>query len=105
LGCGSKPPPPPVDPPLPPVEPAPEPPKPPPPKKCESMEDDCVADAKTRAKIAKTSFAFTPVAGWKYAQTPQATIAQPFELGRAQAFTAFDVDAKKDKEARDAALG
>src|SRR5216684_3308441 len=89
VGCGHKPPPP-VAPPPPPTEPAVKE-EPKPPKKCETIEEDCVADAQTHAKIARSNLVFTPVSGWKYAQMENATVAQPVETGAAQAFTAFDL--------------
>jgi hypothetical protein len=103
LGCGKKKPP--EPPPEPTVEPEPPPPPPaPPPPKCETIEEDCVAKESTKARIPSTHLVFAPVKGWKYAQTPEGTIVQPFEIGSALAMTTFEVDAKKDKESRDAAL-
>src|SRR5437868_3742214 len=72
----------------PPPEPEPEPvappPKPPPPpKKCESMDDDCVAEAKTKARVARSGLVFSPVTGWKYAQLEAVTVVEPFEIGAA----------------------
>lgn len=102
--CGSKKPKvePPPEPEPEPVAPPPKP--PPPPKKCESMDEDCVADAKTKARVARSAFVFTPVTGWKYAQLDAVTVVEPFEIGAASAFTVFDVDPKKDKDSRDSAL-
>lgn len=68
------------------------------------MADDCVAKEDTKAKITKSALVFTPVKGWKYATTDDGTVAQPFEIGSALAITTFDVDPKKDKEAKEAAL-
>ena len=60
VGCGTKPPPEP--------EPAPEPPpapkaEPPLPSKCETPSENCKATAETHARIAGTTYVFTPVAG------------------------------------------
>jgi hypothetical protein len=104
LAACSKPPPP-----APPPEPkdewsAPPPaPKPPPPK-CEALEEKCAAKEGTKAKIAGSSLVFTPVKGWKYAMTAEATLALPEEVGSALAILTFDVEPKKEKEARDKAL-
>lgn len=102
LGCGSTPPPKPVEPIAEtPVEPA----KPPPPK-CEKLDERCDAKADTRAKVAHAELYVTPVAGWVFAQEEAATIAQSSDTGSVMAFVGYDEDkdAKKDAAARDAAL-
>ena len=102
LGCGSTPPPKPVEPI---AEATPEPVKPPPPK-CEKLDEHCDAKADTRAKVAKAELYVTPVAGWVFAQEEAATIAQSSDTGSVMAFVGYDEDkdAKKDAAARDAAL-
>lgn len=102
LGCGTKPPPKPVEPS---AEASAEPAKPPPPK-CEKLDEHCEAKADTRAKVALADLYVTPVAGWTYAQDAAATIAQSSDSGPVMAFIGFDADkdAKKDAAARDAAV-
>src|SRR5262249_39041060 len=82
--------------------------EPPPPPKCESLDENCKADADTRAKITHTSYVFTPVAGWVYAQTDAGTVAQAnADAGPAMVVAAYDADkdAKKELELRDKAFG
>lgn len=102
LGCGSKPPPKPVEPTAETAEAAA---KPPPPK-CEKLDEHCEAKADTRAKVARSDLFVTPVAGWIYAQDEAATIAQGSDSGPVMAFVGYDEDkdAKKDAAARDAAV-
>ncbi|HVY49474.1 MAG TPA: hypothetical protein VHB21_26460 [Minicystis sp.] len=103
LGCGSKPPPPPAPPPEPLVAKV----EPPPPPKCEALEESCKADAKTHARIARTSYVFSPVAGWVYAQTEAATVTEAnAEAGPAMVVAGYDAnkDAKKELSDRDQAF-
>jgi hypothetical protein len=103
LGCGSKPPPQPVEP-L--AEASAEPAAKPPPPKCEKLDEHCEAKADTRARIARSDLFVTPVAGWIYAQDAAATLAQASDTGPVMAFAGYDEDkdAKKDAAARDAAV-
>jgi hypothetical protein len=98
VGCGSKPSVPPATPSASELPPAP------PPKKCEAIDEQCKAESGTRARIAHATFAFTPVAGWFYAQGDVATIAQAADNGPATAFGAFDVDPKKEQASRETAF-
>jgi hypothetical protein len=102
LGCGSKPPPKPVEPTASTTEAAA---KPPPPK-CEKLDEHCDAKADTRARVAKADLSVTPVAGWIFAQGEAATVAQASDSGPAMAFSGYaeEKDAKKDAAARDAAV-
>jgi hypothetical protein len=102
IGCGSKPPPKPVEPPAPTTEPEA---KPPPPK-CEKLDEHCDAKADTRAKVAHADLYVTPVVGWIYGQGDTATVAQASDSGPVMAFVGYDEDkdAKKDAVVRDAAL-
>lgn len=102
LGCGSKPPPKPVEPPAPTVEPEV---KPPPPK-CEKLDEHCDAKADTRARVAHAELYVTPVVGWVYAQGDGAMVAQSSDSGPVMAFVGYDEDKdpKKDAAVRDAAL-
>jgi hypothetical protein len=103
-GCGSKPPPPPEPAPEPPPAPKPE---PPPPPKCETPSENCKAAADTHARIAGTSYVFTPVTGWVYAQLSNVTIAQVnAENSPAMVIAAYaaDKDAKKELGQRDTAF-
>lgn len=103
--CSAPPPPEPVAP-----EPLPPPPPPPPvveapPKPCKALDEGCVAEESTRAKIAKSSLVITPVKGWTYAQGESATIAQSTEEGPALAAALVDIgEGKGAPEKRDAAL-
>jgi hypothetical protein len=99
--------------PPPPVEPPPPPPPkkveaPPPPPKCEALEEKCKAEGGTRARIARSSFVFAPVAGWIYAQGEGATVAQDGgDSGAAIVIAVYEADAKdakKELAARDAAF-
>ncbi|WP_441285944.1 hypothetical protein ACSRUE_26030 [Sorangium sp. KYC3313] len=102
--CSSPPPPQPVAPP-PTVTAAPPPPPPPAPKPCKALDEQCQAEASTRAKIAQSSLVFTPAKGWTYAQAESATIAQAADEG--PAFATAQIDAGEGKQAiekRDAAL-
>jgi hypothetical protein len=105
VGCGSKPPPPAEIPPDPPPAPKAE---PPPPPKCESPGENCKATADTHARIAGSSFVFTPVSGWVYAQLSNVTIAQVnAENSPAMVIAAYDADpkdAKKELAQRDSAF-
>ena len=49
------------------------------PPKCEALKEKCEASAATKAKIAKSTFALTPIKGWNFAQTDAALIAQGAE--------------------------
>jgi hypothetical protein len=102
LGCGSKPPPKPVEP----IAETPAEPAKPPPPKCEKLDEHCDAKADTRAKVAHAELYVTPVAGWVFAQDEAATIAQSSDSGSVMAFVGYDEDkdAKKDAAARDAAV-
>ena len=102
LGCGSKPPPKPVEP----IAETPAAPAKPPPPKCEKLDEHCDAKADTRAKVAHAELYVTPVAGWVFAQDEAATIAQSSDSGSVMAFVGYDEDkdAKKDAAARDAAV-
>jgi hypothetical protein len=105
VGCGSKPPPPPEPAPEPPPAPKPEP--PPSPPKCETPSENCKATADTHARIAGTTYVFTPVAGWVYAQLSNVTIAQiNAENSPAMVIAAYaaDKDAKKELAQRDTAF-
>lgn len=95
-GCGSAPkPPPPAPPPAPVVAQKPKPkedpfekPLPPPPK-CESMEEKCVADKATHARVAEAgAVMFVPPNGWTYAQEATVSIAQTSDDGPAIAIAA-----------------
>jgi hypothetical protein len=103
LGCGSKPPPKPVEPVAATTEPEA---KPPPPPKCEKLDEHCDAKADTRAKVAHAELYVTPVVGWVFAQGDGATVAQSSDSGPVMAFVGYDEDkdAKKDAAARDAAV-
>lgn len=103
LGCGTKPPPQPVEPI---AETTAEPANKPPPPKCEKLDEHCDAKADTRAKVAHAELYVTPVAGWVFAQEEAATIAQSSDSGPVMAFVGYDEDkdAKKDAAARDAAV-
>ncbi len=103
LGCGSKPPPKPVEPI---AEATPAPAAKPPPPKCEKLDEHCDAKADTRARVAHAELFVTPVAGWVFAQDEAATIAQASDSGPVMAFVGYDEDkdAKKDTAARDAAV-
>ncbi len=101
LGCGSKPPPKPVEPPAPTVAPEVK-----PPPKCEKLDEHCDAKADTRAKVAHAELYVTPVVGWVYAQGDAATVAQASDSGPVMAFVGYDEDkdAKKDAILRDVAV-
>jgi hypothetical protein len=101
LGCGSKPPPKPVEP----VAATTQPEAKPPPPKCEKIDEHCDAKADTRARVAHAELYVTPVVGWVFAQGDATTVAQASDSGAAMAFVGYDEDkdAKKDAAARDAA--
>ena len=101
IGCGSKPPPKPVEPPAPTVAPEVK-----PPPKCEKIDEHCDAKADTRARVAHAELYVTPVVGWVYAQGDTATVAQASDSGPVMAFVGYDEDkdAKKDAIVRDAAM-
>jgi hypothetical protein len=103
LGCGSTPPPKPVEPI---AETTAEPEAKPPPPKCEKLDEHCDAKADTRAKVAHAELYVTPVAGWVFAQDEAATITQASDSGPVMAFVGYDEDKdpKKDTAARDAAV-
>lgn len=102
LGCGSKPPPKPVEP----IATTAEPEAKPPPPKCEKLDEHCDAKADTRAKVARAELYVTPVAGWVYAQGDAAMVAQASDTGPVMAFAGYDEDKdpKKDAAARDAGV-
>ena len=104
-GCGANPPQP--------AEPAPQetaapatPAAPAPPPKCESLDEKCESKPDTHAKVARCDLAFTPPAGWTFAQLAEATVAQSGDA--TLAVTCFDIDpkdAKKEAASREAAFG
>jgi len=102
--CSSAPPPEPEVPQTPVKEP--EPPPPPPPPKCEALDEKCEATGTTKAKIAKSNFAFNPAKGWTYAQGTDATVAQTGTDGAAVVLAQAETgtDAKQETTKREAAL-
>jgi hypothetical protein len=101
IGCvacsAAVPPPPPASPPPPPVVEAP------PPPKCEKVEEACVADAETRARIGQVGWRFAPPASWIYAQGEELTIATG-KHGVMAVAVHQTVDVKKERAEREGAL-
>jgi hypothetical protein len=102
--CGGAEPPPPQQPQQPIVEA--EPPPPPKLKKCESLDEECKAQASTKAKVKSGALVFKPTEGWVYAQAEEHTLAQSSADGAALVIGTYatEKDPRKDAANRDAAF-